>query len=191
MVLNYKRGFMLAVVLVFFLLNANAQQTKIDSLQHSVDEYKKEDSNRVNKLLALAYALPNTEMEKSEALFNQAVELSSKIGWQKGKANALLSLAGFYGQQKQFDKSISAGLKATDMAVALNDSSLLTSAYSVLGDAYRYMGDSKQAEIFLMKALETARKLKNQEIVLNVYTLLQPTMHKQSNGIKFMCMPTP
>jgi predicted Holliday junction resolvase-like endonuclease len=78
--LRYKQGFILTAVLVLLLLNVNAQKTKVDSLQQAVEDYRRDDSTRVNKLLALARAIPNNEMERAETIFNQALDLSSKIG---------------------------------------------------------------------------------------------------------------
>ena len=115
------------VLLVLFPILANAQNINVDSLQRDVNRYQNEDTIRVKKLQALANAIPNNQMEKAEAIYLQAEKLSAKIGWKKGEANSLKLISDFYGNQKQFDKSISTGLKAIDIAAELNDSLLMSS----------------------------------------------------------------
>ncbi len=151
---------------------ASAQNSNVDSLQREVNRYQKEDSIRVQKLNTLAKAIPNNQKQKAEAIFLQAEKLAVKIGWKKGEAYTLKLISDFYGDQKQFDKSILAGLKANDIAVTLNDSSLMTSIDLSLGYTYRYMGDTKQAEAYALKIMKRGRASKNEPVILSAYNFL-------------------
>ncbi|MBP8115016.1 MAG: hypothetical protein KAY50_06645 [Chitinophagaceae bacterium] len=164
---------------------ANAQNSKIDSLQREVNRYQKKDSLRVKKLYTLANALPYNENEKAEAIYLQAEKLAGKIGWKKGEAYVLAMLSGFYGDQKQFDKSISAGLKAIDIAAELNDSSLISSTDLLMGGIYRYMGDYKEAEDYALKAMKQGRVSKNEHAILEAYNLFLDIYSSQGKWDKF------
>jgi signal transduction histidine kinase len=164
---------------------ANAQNSNVDSLQREVNLYQKEDSLRVKKLHALALAIPNYQKERAEGILLQAEKLSSKIGWKKGEAYTLMLISGFYGDQKQFDKSISAGLKAIDQAAELNDSSLMSLIYIDMGRTYRYMRDINQAEAFALKAMEISRATKNQIMLLNAYQLHADIYSEKKEWNKF------
>ena len=161
--------------LIPLLLSCNliqAQDKFVDSLQHDVDSYKKEDSIHVKKLIALARSIPNTNQEKAETIYKQALDLSVKLGWKKGEVICYQSLSGFYSGRKQFDKNISAGLKAIDIANEINDSTLIASSGIELGDSYRYLGDLQQAETYILKALAIAKLIRNQNLILSGYTTL-------------------
>ncbi len=164
---------------------ANAQNSNVDSLQRDLNRYQKEDTIRVKKLHALANALPNNQKEKAEAIYLQAEKLAAKIGWKKGEANSLKLISDFYGNQKQFDKSISAGLKAIDIAAELNDSLLMSSMDLSMGSTYRYMGDNKQAEAYALKAMKIGRASKNKPVILRAYNLLLDIYSSQGKWDKF------
>jgi two-component system, NtrC family, sensor kinase len=163
----------------------NAQNSKLDSLQREVNRDQKEDSLRVNKLLDLAYALPYSQNDKRVAICRQAEKLAIKIGWKKGEANSLIFISKLYGDQKQFDKSVLAGLKASDIAAELNDNSFTAEIELALGSNYRYMGDHEQAEAYALKILKNGQANKNERVILSAYQLFLDIYSEQGKWDKF------
>ncbi|MEO6882870.1 MAG: T9SS type A sorting domain-containing protein [Bacteroidia bacterium] len=75
---------------------ANAQNHKIDSL-YAVLKTEKEDTNKVNTLNVLSEKLWRAGVvQKSDSLANNALALSEKLNFQKGRAKAFDYISNIY-----------------------------------------------------------------------------------------------
>ena len=77
----------LTLLLMCFLKNGIGQSYLIDSLRH-VLAIEQDDTNKVNTLNSLAYALYTTVPDSTVLLAQQASVLALNIGWVKGEAKS-------------------------------------------------------------------------------------------------------
>src|SRR3954466_12816779 len=87
--------YILSYVLTLNACICFAQNAKIDSLK-KVLLTAKEDTNKVNVLNGLAWEYKFLNPDSSLLLINKAIALARKIGFEKGKANALRNTGGYY-----------------------------------------------------------------------------------------------
>ena len=82
-----------------------AQSDKIDSL---IGELKRpsNDTSEVNVLNALGNEFRTIDTGKTIDYYTKALQLSDKINFQKGRANAYSGMAILYSSQKDFDKAL-------------------------------------------------------------------------------------
>ncbi len=67
----------------------NAQNAKPDSLLNLLEKHKSEDTTRVNLLHDIASSLRRIDQKKGLTYAEEALELSEKLNFKKGKANSL------------------------------------------------------------------------------------------------------
>lgn len=149
-----------------------AQDKPVDSLQHALNQYTKEDTLRVRKLLALAKAFPFARFKEAETTCKQAAALSLKLGYTKGEAQSYDLLIHIYSDHKQFDKCTAAAFRAIDLATAIKDTTIVFSSNLSLGNAYRYMGNTELAEVYELRALKIAQAMQNQQLMLQAFVRL-------------------
>lgn len=117
----------------FFSSVCFAQASKIDSLQ---SELKKSvgDTSEANLLNALGIEYRKIDPEQSLKHFNQALIISEKINFQKGRGNAYFGMGGVYYEQGDFDKALSFYTKSLTIRDRISDKKGAANSLNSIGN---------------------------------------------------------
>ncbi len=135
------------------------------------DTYFLEDSLRVQALLQKAEQyFQNKAYTQSLKEAEEALKLSERIFYRRGKGHSLLVISKIYDENEDFDKGQTYLLQAVN-TLANMDTFLLEEAYARLGNSYLRKKSYKKATEYFEKVLPLNRASRQQEELFN--TLLR------------------
>jgi two-component system, NarL family, sensor histidine kinase UhpB len=122
-----------------------SQNNKIDSLLQVLKTVK-EDTNKVNTLNALAKETRNTgDYEVSRQYSKEALLLTEKINFEKGKIRVYLNIGATYFYQNNFLVALENFLMALSISKKLNDELNIANSNNNLALVYTYQGHYSKA----------------------------------------------
>jgi len=153
----------LAGLLVFgctHLWGQKQGQPIIDSLLQELSK-QKEDTNKVNLLNDLSFDYRFTNSDEGLKCGQQALELSTKLKWGKGKAiaNAKIGLNFFY--KSEYDKAIECYDTSLKMFEDIGSKNGIAGVIGNIGNVYATEGHYAQALGYYFKALKMAEDIGN------------------------------
>jgi tetratricopeptide (TPR) repeat protein len=138
----------LIIVVVSMALPAQlvCQQNPIDSLLNAL-KTTGEDTNRVNTFNNLAWEIIFTtgEYDKTMSYANDAIDLSKKINYKKGNAEALNVIGAAYMFQGNYNEALEYYFESLKIREVMEDKKGIAAAYSNIGLVYMYQGDYSKA----------------------------------------------
>ena len=137
------------IILFIFLICTNLliSQIKIDSLKTQLEKASGEQKVEILNKLAKAYwdLAPNQSLEYS----NQALKLSEKLKYNKGKALSLLNIGIGYTDLSNYDTALEYLLKSLKILKELGEDKYIASSLNNIGAVYYYLGNySKTLEYY-------------------------------------------
>jgi len=142
-----------------FSLKGFSQNTKMDSLQ-AVLKTSKEDTNKINTLNALGKETRNTgDYEQSRKYSKEALALSEKINFEKGKLNAYMNTGVTYFYQSNFPVALENLSIALSISTKLNDKRSVANCNNNLALVYTYQGNYSKALTCHKGALKSYEEL--------------------------------
>jgi two-component system, sensor histidine kinase and response regulator len=170
---------LLCLLLFFFLthLPLLAQKRTVDELLPQL-AHSKEDTNKINLLnkLSIEFAFVNTDSGKYFA--TQAINLSEKLNYPKGKAEAWLNL-GFIEGKSDPKKAMEYSEQALALATQIKDDWITAHAYRQIGQIYGSQGSFSKSSDYSVKALEITKKLGNKKGMAQICINLANNRNKQ------------
>ncbi|MCX6152917.1 MAG: tetratricopeptide repeat-containing sensor histidine kinase [Candidatus Kapabacteria bacterium] len=137
-----KKYFFLIVAVFIIILNSvgiaakRLSSREADSIEVFISKTKQEDTNYVNNLNSLASFYLNKNPDKSLKYFTQSIEVSEKLKFKLGNANAL-QIKGIYLKYKaDFPAALENMLKALKLFEDLNNKKKIASVENSLGTLY-------------------------------------------------------
>ncbi len=163
-------------IFLFFCLQAitaQAQKRYADSLEkvllQSSPTYTIADTNRVNLLNDLAFALRNVEVTQAASYARQARELAEQIGYAKGQARAI----GYQGmaayRQGRYNFAIMYHLQSLKIADSIKASQLIAFRYNDLANVYLDKGDLEKALLYNTQSLNIKKQICDKEGIATSY----------------------
>src|SRR5258705_2831995 len=152
---------------VFMLIETEASlaQQQIDSLQTLIKK-DKEDTNKVNHLNNLCREYAGIGSYDTALYYGSAaLELSQKINFQTGAAEAYNGLAIINYQQGNYPRSLDFFLKALKIDEALKDTGGMGRHLGNIGIIYKNQGDYSKALEYFFKSLKIDEKLGDKDNV--------------------------
>ena len=158
------------IIICLFILNFSfsfAQQnngsalftTKIDSLL-SLLKTGKQDTNKVNHLNDLCREYKNIGSYDTALYYNNiALQLSQKINFHKGVANAYGGMGNVCGLKGDYPKALDYYFKALKIDEELNDKKGIAVRLGNIGNIYFSQGDFPKSLEYYFKALKTDEEL--------------------------------
>jgi tetratricopeptide (TPR) repeat protein len=138
------KDFVFMGLLVFFGSSGsiNAQESRVDSLLMAMGKTG-EDTNRVFYLNELAWEIVFTTGDYDQTIdyANQARELSEKIGFKKGRAEAFNVIGTAYMFQGNYPEALDNYTTSLTLRKELGNKKGIAAAYSNIGLVYMYQGD--------------------------------------------------
>ena len=158
-----------------------AYTQSIDSLE-KVLQKQKEDTNRVNTLLILSDSM-RVANDKKNALekANEALSISEKINYQKGKGRAYLNIGKIFQSQNNYLEA----QKFFSIALKINretgDEFNIALSYDWIAYTYDWMGDYPDALINFIEALKLYEKLGDKRRIVHTLQLISGAYAFQGN----------
>jgi serine phosphatase RsbU (regulator of sigma subunit) len=142
-----------------------ADDSKADSLVHTIRNTK-EDTNKANSIHAVINQLIDIgNYHKSDSLARIELELSQKLNYKRGIANAYNSFGIASSYQGDYSRSLEYLVKAQKIYDEINDKRGMAIAMKYIGTAYQEEGDSTEAITNLHKALHIFIELKDTDYI--------------------------
>jgi signal transduction histidine kinase/Tfp pilus assembly protein PilF len=164
-----------------FSLQSFSQQSKIDSLLQ-VLKTAKEDTGKANTLNALGreYNLVN-EFDLSRKYSREALKLSEKIDYTKGKTMAFLNTGSSYHSQGDYKTALGKYDTALSLSRNLSDKSIIGSCYNSIGNIYRVQGKVSEAMTYCLTGLKNFKEAGDKQGVAKSNTNIGNIYYEQGN----------
>jgi len=134
------------------------QTRKIDSLV-SVLKTLKEDTVKVNLLNDLSKGVLYLKPENSKIYADDALALSHKLQFPKGKGRAMGNLGNYYYSIGDYDKALDLHLRSVPIKEKINDELGLASAETGIGNVYLRQKNYQEALIHYQKSLGLCKNI--------------------------------
>ncbi|HAS39340.1 MAG TPA: hypothetical protein DCS93_02630 [Microscillaceae bacterium] len=170
--------FTLSCLLAFS--SAVAQKKVIDSLRNLLDE-RKEDTLQAKVLIKLSGAYTYVDTEEAKIFAEKALNLSQKLQYQAGIANAYRSIGTVYGETSNFDQAIKNYLQGLKVAENTQDPRIKANIYNNMGTVYSRLDDFPQAKSYYQKALNIYQKIDDQNLIATLFNNLGHVYNSEYN----------
>jgi len=150
----------LTLLLMCFFKNGIGQSYLIDSLRH-VLAIEQDDTNKVNTLNSLAYALYTTVPDSTVLLAQQASVLALNIGWVKGEAKSYKNCGTGYYVKGDYPQALDYYLKALKLEETTGNKMGQANILSNIGHIYADQEDYTKALDYELKALKMDKEAGN------------------------------
>ena len=144
--------------LIFFFLFCNytfsfsQSYGAIDSLEKVLK--KSEDTLKVNVLNGLAWEYRKIDIEKALQYSNNALTLSEKNNFKKGKGNSYSRIGDIYYYDLEYDKALKFYSKSLEIREDIGDKKGVAKSLQNIGDVNINQGDYKNGLSYYLRSLE-------------------------------------
>ena len=154
--------------LIFFSINIQAQNNKVDSLKNELKFHKEKDTIRVKLLIDVARLYLKSDLDKANEYLDESIALSKAIDYKMGTARSLANKA--YGTvlHSNFNDGDQYYIEAISIYKSINAMSKAAFSYSNLGMVYTRRGDFNNAIKYYGKAVELKKEL-GKSIIKDLY----------------------
>ncbi|MGN6352099.1 MAG: tetratricopeptide repeat-containing sensor histidine kinase [Parafilimonas sp.] len=161
----------LFTLLAGFIVTAQNGLNK-DSLLHLLTAAK-EDTAKVKLLNNLAKATKNSDIAASYKYTADALTLSEKISYNKGRFLALINEISLIRIEGKDSLALEKCKTFVQLAESLKDSFYIAAGYLNLGEVYDNNGDNERSVQFCFKGLQIAERLNEKSLLQDAYSALQ------------------
>ena len=162
------------IILIFLFVPAKvclgAQETNVDSTQHSLDAMP-DDTVKVNMLINLSENAAWSDVRSAERYATQALKLSEKLKFEKGLAYSKFRLSEVF-IDSDYKITEDLILESLEHAMAIRDSLLIARIYNAIGSLKDNLRENEDALEYYKKSLTIFLKKKNDSLASAVYNNL-------------------
>lgn len=158
--MNFSRiAFSILAVLIGTVssLSSNNFPDSIQQLIHKATN----DSAKVNEMLALSKFYFSSDPDKAIQIANEALEISSRIQFKKGRALAYKNLGIAYYNQSKYVETLNNWQNSLSIYESVNDKAGVANILSNMGAIYFNQGDDAKALEYYLKSLKPAEEIKD------------------------------
>ncbi|EAY27000.1 tetratricopeptide repeat-containing sensor histidine kinase [Microscilla marina] len=145
---------------------AQPKNAKADSLNHLLNT-KLSDKQRVDVLLKLINTYIIKYPEKAYQHCKKALDISLRIGYDKGVARSYDRLGLYYKHANDFEKGLSYHLKGLKIYEKMNDQRGIASSLGNIGVVHKNLKNYDKAFEYQLRALKLMKALKQEGMVAN------------------------
>lgn len=179
------------LLLFIFLLSAGfvsagimAQAAQTDSLANLLQNHTHEDTIRVNLLNDISVQLLNTANDNVLLYSNEAIAISQNIGFEKGIAVSLRTIALFYYYKPDYNKAIEYFKKALMKARGIDEKKLMARNLKSMAGTYIHQAYYLKAMQCLDEALEISEEIQDEQLIAECFTNMGIISHEQNEYAK-------
>ena len=160
------RAYLVYSILLLLLIGqlpmATAQekqgQARIDSLLNQLKKVK-EDTGKVNLLNNLSTAYGYINPEEGIKTGNEALSLSTKLDWEKGKAGAMNAIGLNYEGRSDYPGALKYYVSALEIFEKLKDKKGIAASLGNIGIIYDYQSNYSKALEYYFKVVQMCEAL--------------------------------
>ena len=152
-------------------------QARIDSLLTELPKAK-EDTNKVKLLIAISKNYSAISFDEGIKYGEQGFALSEKLGWQKGKISATLTIGLNY-LKTDFHKAIEQFEKTLHLSILAKDRKCEALSYGYLGFSYFSLGNYVRASEYYQTELDICETIGYKHLGAAVYGNMATLYFKQ------------
>lgn len=169
------------IIIILFSANFANSQSAIDSMIKLVDTTWANviDTNKINTLNDLAWKIKISDSENAVKYSYQAIELSIKLKFIKGKALAYKNLGGIYYLQSDFYNAFENYTKSLELYTQIGDKESKAKVIRNIGSVYDGQGNYDSALVYFLKSLEMRKKLGDLKGEASLYNAIGLVYSKQ------------
>lgn len=161
------------IIKIFLLLLlpsfCKAQSNTTDSLKWLL-QIEKQDTGRVMLLIQLNTFYTYYRLDTTLLLAQQGLLLVKKIGFTKGKAKNLNTIANVFSTTGNYPKALQLHLEALKIAEVTGDKKTIASVLTSIATDYSYLGDEYQSINYQLKSLAIFKTI-NAQLGITMSTL--------------------
>ncbi len=155
-----KKLFIAYLFFSFLILTVWGQNSQVEKLKYKIN-HSKEDTAKVNAILALSKSYFGTAPEKSISYGEIAQALSKKINYPKGQALAYKNIGIGYYNKGSYIEALQNYKLSLEIFTSLKDSLGIANIFSNMGNIYYIQGEDYKALDYYIKSLKIAENLKD------------------------------
>jgi signal transduction histidine kinase len=166
---------------IFSALSLAAQQPTIDSLYKELKKHPRVDTIHIDLLSTLAYTYHTISPDSTTILAQKAFNLSNKLGYEKGRADALKHWAiGAY-LISEFDDAIAKNEEALKIYEKMGDKKGCGAVLNNIAIIKHNQGSFEEALVFYKRSLAIRQLIDDQIGVAACYNNIGNTLSDQGN----------
>lgn len=151
--MNYKTKTAKILILIFSLFSINSIRSQsTDELLKKIENYKKNDSIKVELLVDYCVANTFSNTEKNIEFAKSAYAISNKINYRIGKIRSLNCIGNYYYQQAIYDKATYYYTNALKISEKTNDVQNIVIGKSNLASIYNRTNQQQKALVLFKEA---------------------------------------
>lgn len=162
----------------FFLIRGgfHAQSPQyIQGLKNQIST-SKDDTTKVKQLINLSNNLSNFEFKDAIKYANEALAISSKLNYIKGKTGSYNSLADAYWYHSDYEKAQQYYFKAYRISDSINDKKAVALALYNIGWILCIQQHNFKEDKYLYQSLQIYQQVKDTSGLLKIYNALASVM---------------
>jgi signal transduction histidine kinase len=157
--MNFKLASLLLWLLIGSCIFANAQNQELDSLDNLLQQHKSDDTIKANLLNKAAYKYWNIDIDKTLQYANEAIELSEKLDFQKGKAEGLKNVGLYFWLKSLYPTALDYYQKSLRISQEIGNELLIAKGLGNVGIIYKEEGEYAKALEYYKQSLEIYEQL--------------------------------
>ena len=161
--------FFIISLLILFSFSARADE-QINQLKADI-QLCQNDSLRVDKIIQLVNVLYNSDPQLAETYIKEALRISQKINYTKGKAFAKFQLCRVYSDY-EFGFAESLALQSLKLAEQIDDSILMAKVFNILGNLKDNMNEGESSSFYYKKSLGIFQRHHENKLIASIYNNL-------------------
>ncbi len=171
--------FVLALTSTFAALTA--QNAQLDSLINQLEQHSNEDIVRVNLLNDIAELKRSNEPEKSLSYAKEALELSNKLNFKKGKARSLQIIGTYNYNKYDYPIALDYYQKSLNISEEIEDKWGIARSYNRIGIIYKNQGNYPLALENYFNSLKIKEELEDRKGIARSYNNIGIVYYHQGN----------
>lgn len=151
----------LYILLLVACFSFQSKASNLDSLSNYISSAP-EDTTKVEALIQLGKQLRNGQVDSATIIYEQALQASQKIKWEKGQASSYIGLASCKNIQSDYPSAIEYFYNALSIYEKIQDKNGIAIAYGGLGVLFKNQQELEKALEYHNKALAIDIEIDNQ-----------------------------
>ena len=149
----------LAWIMILLICSDSFSQAKIIDSFNAVLVKSKEDTNKVNTLVALSKATRGSTPAEALLSATKAMKLAQQLKYVKGEANALKYIGMFYFYNGNNVETLDNWLKSLELFKSINDKAGISNILGNIGALYDRQGDDEKSMQYSLQSLQIAEEI--------------------------------
>ncbi len=164
------------------------QELRIKQIEKDIKEHTQQDTLRVNRLneLPVLITLP---IGKLDTMASEALAISRKLHYSEGEVEALIQVERVAYRKNNLPRALALAQQTITMAEKIKDKTHLSDAYAAIAAIENYIGESKQALAYQVKAEAAAQTTQNKSLIalrqLGISTIYSASVGDYSKAMEW------